>query len=433
MSQAQSNQPGIDGSLSGDIRPSDHSDKDPVSAEAPVHSPFRVRDLGSSYLVEIWLVSAVVTIFGVRLYLELTGYPQVGGATLHIAHMLWGALGMVIAFGMLLIMASDVWKPTSAVVGGFGFGLFIDELGKFITKDNDYFYRPTIALIYAVLMILFLISRTIDRIDKVTPGDRMLYAAQSIEQLVIGRLDEHGRQAGLDHLKESENTTPLARQMREILERADISPAVSRSRVLDWRRRAFGLYWKMVSNHWLWRLVVIGFILQVVSLGGSLALATAGDEVNPTNGFSTFELGSLLSGIGAGGSGSVWTHHVRSEAARARSQGTGQLNARDSPLRSVFCLRDQPVCSTGKSHVATGDSRRGAILDHQRIGHDARRSHRASSHRNAVSQGFGMTSSIGLDGETSASRLNCHDLVSRLCAGVQHVHIQAVRQRNGLQ
>lgn len=110
-------------------------------------SPFRIRDLSSPYLMELWLVSAVATILGVRLYLQLSGYPQVGGATLHIAHMLWGALAMVIAFGMLLIMASDVWKPTAAAVGGFGFGLFIDELGKFITQDNDYFYRPAIALI----------------------------------------------------------------------------------------------------------------------------------------------------------------------------------------------------------------------------------------------------------------------------------------------
>ncbi|HEU0164126.1 MAG TPA: hypothetical protein VFQ54_03720, partial [Thermomicrobiales bacterium] len=136
--------------------------------EAPVRSPFKVRDLNSPILTEVWLVSAVVAILGIRLYLQLTGYPQVGGSTLHIAHMLWGGLGMVIAFGILLIFASDVWKPAAAVIGGAGFGAFIDELGKFITKDNDYFYRPAVALIYAVLVILFLISRTIDKLDRVT-------------------------------------------------------------------------------------------------------------------------------------------------------------------------------------------------------------------------------------------------------------------------
>ncbi len=265
------------------------------------HSPFKVRDLSSPYLTELWLVSAVATILLVRLYLQLTGYPQVGGATLHIAHMLWGALAMVISFGMLLIMASAVWKPTAAIIGGFGFGLFIDELGKFITQDNDYFYRPAIALIYAVLVVLFLITRTIDRYDKITPGDRMLYAAQCIDQLVIGRLDEEGREAGLRHLEKSGNTSPLARKMREILEDADVAPSASRSRLLDWRDRASRVYWRLVGKRWLWRLVVFGFVIQVINFLGSLALAVADDRFDVSDGLSFSEVGALFSGFVAGG------------------------------------------------------------------------------------------------------------------------------------
>ncbi len=271
-----------------------------ANAGPHVNSPFRVRDLSSPYLTELWLVSAVATILAVRLYLELTGYPQVGGATLHIAHMLWGALAMVISFGMLLIMASAVWKPTAAIVGGFGFGLFIDELGKFITQDNDYFYRPAIALIYAVLVALFLITRTIDRIDKITPGDRMLYAAQCIDQLVIGRLDEEGREAGLRHLELSGNTTPLARKMREILEAAEVSAPASQSRLRAWRDRAFHLYWKMVGKHWLWRLVVLGFVLQALTFLGSLVLAVSNDRFDISDGLSLSETGALISGLVAG-------------------------------------------------------------------------------------------------------------------------------------
>lgn len=276
------------------------SRNDRAGSGLKTHSPYLVRDLSSPFLMEVWLVSAVVTILGVRLYLELTGYPQVGGATLHIAHMLWGALAMVISFGMLLIMASAVWKPTASVVGGFGFGLFIDELGKFITKDNDYFYRPAIALIYAVLVLLFLITRTIDRIDKITPGDRLLYAAQCIDQLVIGRLDEDGRAAGLRHLDESGDVSPLTQQMRTILTESDVSAEASRSRLLDWRDRAGRAYWKMVGNHWMWRLVIIGFVIQVINFVGSIGLAMSEDRFDVTDGLTFSESGALVSGFVAG-------------------------------------------------------------------------------------------------------------------------------------
>jgi hypothetical protein len=266
----------------------------------PVQSPYKARDLSSPMFVEIWLVSAVATILGVRLYLELTGYPQVGGSTLHIAHMLWGGLGMVISFGILLVMASAVWKPAAAMIGGIGFGLFIDELGKFITKDNDYFYQPTIALIYAIFVVLFLVSRTIDRVDKVTQGDHVLYAIQCVEQLAIGRLDEDGRQAGLRHLEEANQQSPLTDSLREILEQADVTARASRARLLDWRDRAAGRYWKLVSGQWLWRLVVFGFILQAISFVGSLALATYEDRFDITNGLSFSESGALISGLVAG-------------------------------------------------------------------------------------------------------------------------------------
>jgi hypothetical protein len=239
----------------------------------------------------------VATILGVRLYLALTGYPQVGGATLHIAHMLWGGLGMVISFGILLVMASAIWKPTAALIGGIGFGLFIDELGKFITKDNDYFYQPTIALIYAIFVTLFLISRSIDRFDKVTSGDHILYAVQCVEQLTIGRLDRDGREAGLRHIQESGIQTPFVDSIRRILEEADIADHVRTSRLIAWRDRATNSYWRLVSQHWLLRLVILGFIIQVVNYGASLILAAREGKFDVTNGLTFSEWGALLSGF----------------------------------------------------------------------------------------------------------------------------------------
>ena len=48
-------------------------------------------------LLDAFLVSAIATLIVIRIFLEATGYPQLGGGGLHIAHVLWGGLGMLAA------------------------------------------------------------------------------------------------------------------------------------------------------------------------------------------------------------------------------------------------------------------------------------------------------------------------------------------------
>lgn len=120
-----------------------------------------VRDERGDDLLEMMLVFAVATILVIRAFLALTGYPQLGGDGLHIAHMLWGGLGMLISVALLLTFWNPGMRQAAAWIGGIGFGFFIDELGKFITSDNDYFFQPTIALLYILFILLFLVVRAI--------------------------------------------------------------------------------------------------------------------------------------------------------------------------------------------------------------------------------------------------------------------------------
>ena len=156
------------------------------------------RDINGGHYAVLFLISAVSTILLVRAFLAATGYPQVGGKSqLHIAHMLWGGLLMLIALALTFMLWSDVWKTFNAVIGGIGFGLFIDELGKFITKDNDYFFSPTIAILYMIFVLFFILSRLVSRTKTFSPFEIRMNALTALERMAIGRLGPDERDQAL--------------------------------------------------------------------------------------------------------------------------------------------------------------------------------------------------------------------------------------------
>lgn len=132
---------------------------------APRRSPLLVlglpRDPAGPRHVAGFLAVTVLTVLVTRGLLALTGFPQLGGGGLHIAHVLWGGLLMAVAVVAVLSWAGPVVRPAAALVGGIGFGLFVDEIGKFVTADNDYFYEPTASLIYVVVVLLVLAGEAI--------------------------------------------------------------------------------------------------------------------------------------------------------------------------------------------------------------------------------------------------------------------------------
>src|SRR5438067_4336018 len=172
------------------------------------------RDFEAGVYLQDLLVAAVAAILLTRLFLGLTGFPRIGGGGLHVAHMLWGGLLMLVALVLLLAFIGKPAKRLAALIGGGGFGLFIDELGKFITADNDYFFQPTIALIYSLLVLLFLGFRAIER-RSLSSTELLANAAEMVREVVIGGGTESEVRRALRLLERSQVEGQLADGLRQ--------------------------------------------------------------------------------------------------------------------------------------------------------------------------------------------------------------------------
>jgi hypothetical protein len=160
-----------------------------------------VRNVRSGEHLTTFVVSGVATVLVTRLFLSLSGYPQIGGKGLHIAHVLPGGLLMLIAISLLLGYVGPVVRPAAATIGGIGFGLFIDEVGKFVTSDNNYFYKPTAAIVYIVFVLIVLGFRFLTTRRPIDPREELANVIDHTVEGVAGGLSRRRRAEAAELLR----------------------------------------------------------------------------------------------------------------------------------------------------------------------------------------------------------------------------------------
>jgi hypothetical protein len=281
----------------------------------------QTRSIDIGRLQETFLVSGVTTILVVRSELWLTNYPQLGGGQLHIAHLLWGGVFMLIAIGMLLSFVGRSLRRPSAVIGGIGFGLFLDEVGKFVTADNDYFFKPTAAIIYVVFVALFLISRAMHHRRGFSPREYLVNAIDLLAEGARRDLDERERQRAVEWLGRADPRDPLVGPVRKLLEdREGVAPrhgfAARFAERVQGRLRALverpsftrGIGWLFTA----WALIsLVSITLIALSVGLKLGGVSGVRLSGVDNHFSALNIASLGSSTIAGAlvAYGVWRLH----------------------------------------------------------------------------------------------------------------------------
>ncbi|MDQ6690187.1 MAG: hypothetical protein M3Z18_06725 [Gemmatimonadota bacterium] len=186
------------------------------------HSAFP-RDLGAARYLDLFIVGGVSAVLAIRFILRITGYPSLGGARFHIAHMLWGGLLMAAALLASLSFLGNRTRLWAALVGGIGFGTFIDEIGKFITRDNDYFYQPSIAIIYITFVLIYLAFRDLQLRRGASREEYLVNAVRDLEEAVINDLQPEKRRTALRYLGAIAGNDDLALGLAALIERGGLT------------------------------------------------------------------------------------------------------------------------------------------------------------------------------------------------------------------
>ncbi|SBT50202.1 hypothetical protein [Micromonospora auratinigra] len=217
-----------------------------------------IRALGAASYLQAFVLSGVVTVLALRAYLKATNYPQLGGGGLHIAHVLWGGLLLAVGLGVALVFLGGGPRTAGAIIGGIGFGLFIDEVGKFVTARTDYFYAPAAGIIYAAFALLVVLTQAVRGRTgraRLTPAERTANALDLVLGELPGGLTDRRRIAVLRLVQGTGPTTEAAVvQFLDAVPRREPPPVRSWQRAADAARRLAA--WAVARRWLVWPVVV---------------------------------------------------------------------------------------------------------------------------------------------------------------------------------
>jgi hypothetical protein len=231
--------------------------------------------------LDTFLVCAATAVVLNRVVLIVLGYPQVGSREpggIHISHSIYGGIMMLVAMFAAISFLAPSARWFLAVLGGLGFGWYVDELGKYVSNAG-YLFEPALALIYVTFVVLFLVARTLAS-RAYGPDDAIANALESLKSAGVGALDADQRRAALRRFDAAGPEGDFAKSIRALLSNAPSSPPRPASR---WERFQARLRARYVA--WSHRrsftivIEVFFFVLAASTLGGAIDVSIDGPGI----------------------------------------------------------------------------------------------------------------------------------------------------------
>ena len=223
-----------------------------------------VRRRGAERYLQLTVLSFAASVSLTRLILDLTGYPQLGNGTLHIAHVLYGGT-ILYASSLLPLLYANRWAYTwGAILSGVGVGLFIDEVGKFITQSNDYFFPAAAPIIYSVFLLTVLLYVRIKKEPEPDIRGEMYTVLEILQEV----LDHSIEPAEHDELKqrldsiilktENQNYKRLAVELEDFVDSDALNPIEEEANFFDRIIDVWGKLEEKYLTETRFRVILIG-------------------------------------------------------------------------------------------------------------------------------------------------------------------------------
>ena len=171
---------------------------------------------------------------------------------------------MLVAIIMLFSFIGERIELWAAILGGAGFGTFIDEVGKFVTSDNNYFFEPSVSIMYIVFVLIVLSIHMIRTGWTFTEKEFLVNALKGLEEIALRDLDEDEKSKVMRYLGKSSPGNPLTKAVRDIVTNTALIPAPEPG-LYTRVKKAFKYYYQKVVGYRYFKTAVVAlFLIQLV-------------------------------------------------------------------------------------------------------------------------------------------------------------------------